>query len=159
MLLTPVYSTQIYINVLLRTGGQFRCNITTHRHTPSRSFFVFFLHMQTTHTHAAHSRDASACGQLHPHPLAVGSEVIMRARSICSLTPAVYLDYRNINRPGLTGSLYQTTKTHSSQSDWQKHGLMLTYFRSLSEKNKTAKNSERMKAIILCCFGDLIDNF
>lgn len=28
----------------------------------------------------------------------------MRARSIRSLTPAVYLDYRDINRPSLAGS-------------------------------------------------------
>lgn len=42
--------------------------------------------------------------QLRPiSPRAAGSEVIIRAGSICSLTPAVYLDYRNIDRPGLTG--------------------------------------------------------
>lgn len=42
--------------------------------------------------------------QLRPiSPRAAGSEVIIRAGSICSLTPAVYLDYRNIDRPSLTG--------------------------------------------------------
>lgn len=54
--------------------------------------------------------------QLCYHPWAAGSEVIMRARSICSLTPAVYLDYRNIDRPSLTGSRSQTLT-----AVWQTH--------------------------------------
>lgn len=97
-----------------RAQGQFRCNIKRHRHTLPQCLSSG-LHL----TYAAYSQDASACRQLHCHPQAAGSEVIMRAGSICSLTPAVCLDYRNINRPGLTGSLLQTShclSTHSGLS-------------------------------------------
>lgn len=107
----------------------------THRHAVSRSCPPpsFFSHSQTAHTYEAHSQDASACGQLRRCPRAAGSEVIMGARSICSLTPEVCLDYRNINRPGLTGSQLQPlhclsehrhTHTAACQAKNRKHDLM-----------------------------------
>lgn len=103
-----------------RAGGQFRCNNETHRHTLYRlCFLIFSSHMQRTQTYATHSQCASACKELHQCPWAAGSEVIMRARSICSLTPAVCLDYRNINRPGLTESLLQPS--HCQAIRPQKH--------------------------------------
>lgn len=66
--------------------------------------FIILSHMQTPY--AAHSPDTWACWHVCCDPWAAGNEVIIRARSICSLTPAVYLDYRNIDRPSLTGSAW-----------------------------------------------------
>lgn len=103
-----------------RARGQFRCNNETRR----RTLCCSSLSLTCNETYATHSYGASACEQLRQSPWAAGSEVIMRARSICSLTPAVCLDYRNINRPGLTESLlkssplsgHQATETHSCLS-------------------------------------------
>lgn len=112
------------------------------RHTNTLFFHLFlasFSHANATKKYAAHSQDASACGQLHHRPRAAGSEVIMRARSICSLTPAVCLDYRNINRPGLTGSPLKASQCLSEHRNSQqsarlteKHGLMLTFALEIS---------------------------
>lgn len=108
-----------------RAGGQFRCNIKTRRHTLPRSRFP--LATQTTHTYAAHSP------RMHQHsdarPQAAGSEVIMRARSICSLTPAVCLDYGNVNRSGLTASHHgvwrnsqqSVSQANAGNTTWRQH--------------------------------------
>lgn len=94
----------------------------------------------------------------HSRPQAAGSEVIMRAGSIRSLTPAVYLDYRNINRPdwdsvaAITVSIRPEKLTAVCQTDRETR-LDADIFRSLSEKNLLELN-----AMILHYFGDIIRN-
>lgn len=86
---------------------QHRFNVLLREVFPSCCcFFVLSSLTCKHHTYAAHSPDTSACWHLCCDPWAAGSEVIIRAWSICSLTPAVYLDYRDIDRPSLTGSAW-----------------------------------------------------
>lgn len=88
----------------------------------------------------------------------------MRARSICSLTPAVRRDYRNINRPGLTESLLQpshcqTTESHSSLSDGQKTEVDADICQWTMEGKVISEKSTTTNAVqnkLLCGMMDFI---
>lgn len=81
----------------------------------------------------------------------------MRARSICSLTPAVYLDYRNINRPewvsvaAITMSIRPQRLTAVCQTDRETR-LDAFIFTSLSGKTKQM-NQEKMQ--LFCIVGEI----
>lgn len=120
----PFHSDLHYLTAGGKGGGSIWMQHQDNTDTPSTAAVSLrvFSPRQTTHTYAAHSRAASACGQLHHRPRAAGSEVIMRAGSICSLTPAVSLDYRNIDRPGLTGSPYQASAESQANTETELDG-------------------------------------
>ena len=115
--------TCLFHSDLLTVGRGWEVNLdATLRHTDTHTHTHTHTHRQNNpkmHQHV----DGS-----HRRPRAAGSEVIIRAGSICSLTPAVYLDYRNINRVGLTESTYQSTEAHSSQSGWQGNAAWCWHF-------------------------------
>lgn len=75
-----------------------------------RSFMkvFFFLYYPLSHPNTIHSSFTRHISMLTSLLGSLSSRKWghNKARSICSLTPAVYLDYRNIDRPSLTGSAW-----------------------------------------------------
>lgn len=148
---------------LLRKGREVNLDATL-RHK-DKLFHLFLSRANNTHTHT-HMQHIP---KMHQHvdssfavPRAAGSEVIMRAGSIRSLTPAVYLDNGNINRPdwvsvaAITMSTRPQKLTAVCQTDGETR-LDADIFRSFSEKNNR-KTSIRTNATVPHCFGDIIRN-
>lgn len=74
----------------------------------------------------------------------------MRARSIHSLTPAVYLDYRDINRPGLAGSGSEKL-TADCQTDRERRLDADTWQKQQQQHEEAEQNSSEGGSSVLLC--------